>query len=344
MEHRLGQIQTATEALLRRNGLSELVTFGASDEDDRDIHGGTAVDASTTSPVDVMQRTDEHGTVDNPMSAITAMTVRTLAARPLRNFAPQESDLIAQDRLSAAAAQDLFDFFNRSMNQYLWGGIAMNHSDLNAVRQSSILLSTVVLTIASLHLPDHESQFDLCYHEFVRLVAQMTISRRCTFDDVRALILGAFWFPDLSWKLSGLAIRVATELDVHRHFTRYIRGDESWIEGARLWFLLYVCDHHFSVAYGRPSMVQDTKDIRSYSRLLDSPQKQPQDERLLSQVALFICLSDIYQTFGVEVAVALSDTELADLQHRMAIVDQWRLQWELRLGELIRARSTISDT
>lgn len=266
------------------------------------------------------------------MSVVTAMTADTSSAPP-PSRSSRQADLIARGQISLDAAGDLLELFKRKMNQYLWGGIAMSYVDLDSVRNSSTLLSTVIFAIASLHLADREQQFDICYADFIDLVAQISMACFHTLDDVRALILGAFWFPDLSWKLSGLAVRMSTELNVHRHFNQFLRGDEQKLEEARIWCLLYVCDHHFSIANGRPSMMLGTIDIRAYDSLLGKLPKQAPDERLLAQVSLFIHLSNIYQKFGFEMIVALDDGQLSGLQQHMNQIEHWRSQWESRLGK-----------
>jgi len=41
------------------------------------------------------------------------------------------------------------------------------------------------------------------------------LDRYHALDDVRVCAIGAFWLSDVSWKLSGHAIRIATELNLH---------------------------------------------------------------------------------------------------------------------------------
>lgn len=43
----------------------------------------------------------------------------------------------------------------------------------------------------------------------------------------------------VSWKLSGHAIRIATELNIHQSFFRALEGDPEHFLRARLWYMLY---------------------------------------------------------------------------------------------------------
>ncbi|KAL1997580.1 hypothetical protein VTN02DRAFT_1431 [Thermoascus thermophilus] len=137
------------------------------------------------------------------------------------------------------------------MNQLLWGGILVRHQDLTAVRRASSLLAAAVLTVAALHMPDRTATLDRCHDEFVSLVSGMALTRAHTLDDVRGLCVGAFWLSELSWTLSGHAVRIAAELGLHQSFQLMARGRAEQYERAQRWYVLYVCDHHFSIAYGR---------------------------------------------------------------------------------------------
>ena len=143
-------------------------------------------------------------------------------------------------------------------------------------------------------------------------------------DNVRALSIAAFWLPDLSWKLSGHAVRIATELNVHQSFRKALMSTpvgskltesermkreqerKFHYERVRLWYLLYVCDHHFSIAYGRPPVIcySQHEAIRDegYERYLTSDLCKEGDFRVVSQMALFVVLERIYEYFAGEIS------------------------------------------
>lgn len=83
----------------------------------------------------------------------------------------------------------------------------------------------------------------------------------------------------VSWKLSGHTIRIATELNIHQPFSRAMEGDREHFLRARLWYMLYVCDKHFSIAYGRPPMIAESLQIRDHELFLQSPSTRGSSRR-----------------------------------------------------------------
>lgn len=155
-----------------------------------------------------------------------------------------------------------------------------------------------ILTVTALHIPTSAATFDACYKEFLSLISSSMFSRYHSVDDVRGLCIAAFWLSEVSWKLSGHAIRIATELNIHQSFSRALEGDPEHFQRARLWYMLYVCDHHFSIAYGRPPMIAESTQIREHELFLQSPFADALDARILSQVSLMQILTRVYERFS----------------------------------------------
>lgn len=133
-------------------------------------------------------------------------------------------------------------------------------------------------------------------------------------------------------KLSGHGVRIATELNLHQSYRRAIDGSKRHLEGARLWYLLYVCDHHFSIAYGRPPVIHEDAAIAGHERFLRMPGITQADMRLHSQVAMFIILTKIYHTFGPDLEQVVGDHDLMLLLRYDIDLDNWRSTWEPQLG------------
>lgn len=188
--------------------------------------------------------------------------------------------------------------FHKSLNHYLWVGLEQTHPSFNSVRKSSELLTATILTVTALHIPTSAVTFDACYKEFLYLISSSMFSRYHSIDDVRGLCIAAFWLSDVSWKLSGHAIRIATELNIHQSFSRALEGDKEHFLRARLWYMLYVCDHHFSIAYGRPPMIAENTQIREHELFLQSPFADALDARILSQVNLMQIMTRVYERFA----------------------------------------------
>lgn len=243
-----------------------------------------------------------------------------------------ENDLISRGLLPLGEAEELFSLFNRTMNHFLWGGIALVHRDLTSTRRSSSLLSAAILAVAALHLPDRNDVFEICYTEFITIVSSSLLNRYHTLDEMRGLCIGAFWFSDLSWKLSGHVVRIATEMNLHQSVHQMLHGATGQFERAQLWYLLYVCDHHFSIAYGRPPVIHETAAIRSYEDYLQCSLAGAGDVRLIAQVALFIILTRAHHTFGMETQEPLGEDDLAQLRAFTVEIEAWRVKWQPKSG------------
>ena len=235
-----------------------------------------------------------------------------------------------------------------SLNHYLWVGLEQTHSSFHSVRKSSELLTATILAVTALHIPTSAETFDKCYKEFLALISSSMFSRYHSIDDVRGLCIAAFWLSDVSWKLSGHAIRIATELNIHQSFAKALEGDREHFLRARLWYMLYVCDHHFSIAYGRPPMIAESSQIREHELFLASPFAGPLDARILSQVALMQILTRVYERFAERrlpdphtirygtngahdsSADMLEEEDFVDLRNFNLEIEQWRMRWFAR--------------
>lgn len=100
-------------------------------------------------------------------------------------------------------------------------------------------------------------------------------------------------------------------------------------------YLLYVCDHHFSIAYGRPPVINDHEPMRKWDLYLQSPMATEGDALVLSQVTLFTILTKVALHYEPEADNEISDERLADLPVFSSKLDSWRNTWRTRLRKLL---------
>ena len=331
-EAQASKLEAAISDVLRHLRLPNLETYGS----DRL--------PAISRPVETAEATRENSRepdldggriVSAPTDALYEVTrIRTLrsdrSGEKIQKDDLLESDFIARGILNLDIAESLFESFNHTMNQLLWGGVVMKHTNLESARRSSSLLSAAILTVAALHIPGRSSALEACYEEYISLVEKSTIKRRCSMDDIRGLCIGAFWLPDLSWRLSGLAVRLAVEMGLHQSLQRISRGLPDSHERPQLWFLLYVCDHQFSTTYGRPSTIYEDAAITGFEAFLQYPTTIPGDVRLMSQVALFILHSKVFRQFGTDNDQPVADEHFEHLREYNIELDQWRNIWAPR--------------
>ncbi|KAL3292809.1 fungal specific transcription factor [Colletotrichum asianum] len=255
-------------------------------------------------------------TVEDPMGSLYEVTrLRNIRSnkskmtRPLPEGQGQLNDFISRGVIAESEAEELYEIFHTSLNHYLWVGLEQTHPSFISVRRSSELLTATILAVTALHIPTSAAAatFDICYKEFLSLISSSMFSRYHSIDDVRGLCIAAFWMSEVSWKLSGHAIRIATELNIHQSFTAALDGNKEHFLRARLWYMLYVCDHHFSIAYGRPPMIAESIQIREHELFIASPFANALDARILSQVNLMQILTRVYDRFAERKLPALNE-------------------------------------
>ncbi|KAI5210663.1 hypothetical protein E4T39_00231 [Aureobasidium subglaciale] len=237
-------------------------------------------------------------------------------------------DFISRGVVSIAEAEYLFCHFRDHINPQLWDGVLCSHGTLQGARQSSTLLIATVLTVAALHLPDREQSLHATYDAFVSLMRGSCMLRSQNLDDIRGLCIGAFYLTSLSWALCSRAVRIATEMNLHKSSLQFSRGSIESYERVRLWYVLYVCDHQFALAYGRPPMMHEDAAIRNAEKMLTSGLSSKGDWKLVAQVELFRILAGAYFMYGCDPDLELNGSDFEMLQSFNISVDQWRLQYQ----------------
>ncbi|KAJ1336151.1 transcriptional regulatory protein LEU3 [Microdochium nivale] len=274
-----------------------------------------------------LQQDDDSELVPLPMNNLYSLTdpgsSRLMHVDPASVNGP---DFISRGVVTLAEAELLFEHFRCRINPLLWDGILCSHRNLQAARKSSSLLVATVLTVAALHMPNREQSLRATYDAFVSLMRASCLLRSRNLDDIRGLCIGAFYLTSLSWALCSRAVRVGTEMNLHKSSLQFARGSLESYERVRLWYVLYVCDHQFALAYGRPPMMHDDASIRNADKLLSSGLSSPGDRGLVAQVKLFQILADSYFMYGCDPDLELTADDFERLQSFNISLDQWRLQ------------------
>ncbi|KAK0886253.1 hypothetical protein LTR87_000320 [Friedmanniomyces endolithicus] len=211
-----------------------------------------------------------------------------------------EQDIITRGVVTVEQAQAYLDIYQNRLDHFLYR-IMGDRKTLSEVRKASPLLLAAVCSVGALHLgaPD----FEKCYQEFVTIAAAQSFSRRNTVEEVRGLCIGAFWLSGLEWQCIGAAVRIATDIQLHRSIFKALEGDRTHYLRTRLYYLVYMTEH----------AVQD-------------------DARLISQVNLWSAQADVYDTFGIDVEKPLT-ADMIDRIRRFSIrLDEIRAYWTERLA------------
>ncbi|KXT13727.1 hypothetical protein AC579_10090 [Pseudocercospora musae] len=217
--------------------------------------------------------------------------LRSVKQRRKGGMRRKDHDLISEGLLGVIDAEELLELFQQHQAHHLFSAGTSSNATVKSLRASSTVLFTAVILVAALLVPGKEALHENIHSHFMGVVSSVMWDRFHTLDDIRGLVIAAFWQPYLSWKLSGLSIRMATELNLHHAFyTAFSDPDCSdeerrdCVEKTRLWYLLYVLDHQFSIAYGRPPCMNELRPIKDFDLLLRSEICTESDGALIAQV------------------------------------------------------------
>ena len=241
-------------------------------------------------------------------------------------------DFISRGLVSVEDARRLVNLYLGRIDHFIYMIGGTKYRDLEALRRGSPILTACICTVAALHDPMSNHLYGICSREFRRLMAASMFDRRIDRDYLRAMCIGSYWLHDISWTLSGYAIRRATEINLGANFNRVItENSEDAMDCVRIWYLLYICDHHLSILYGRPSLVREEASISEWQDLVSSLVFTESDKRLVSQMALLIIMSNIREMFGRDTGEPIPKAFGPQLTNFSRQIDQWMGYWSTEL-------------
>ncbi|KAF2180420.1 hypothetical protein K469DRAFT_278788 [Zopfia rhizophila CBS 207.26] len=245
------------------------------------------------------------------------------------------NDFISNGLVSVDDAERLVNLYLNRIDHFMYMIGGSKYRDLESLRQGSPILTACICTVAALHDPMSNHLYGVCSREFRRLMAASMFDRRIDRDHLRAMCIGSYWLHDISWTLSGYAIRRATEVSLNSNYHRVISDkNEEAMDCMRLWYILYVCDHHLSILYGRPSIVREDFSISGWEALMKSSVTTESDRRLISQMALLIIMGNVRELFGPDTGEPIPRAFASRLTDFSRQIDQWMGFWTTELQKL----------
>ncbi|OKL62322.1 hypothetical protein UA08_02517 [Talaromyces atroroseus] len=283
-----------------------------------------------------------------PIESLYELTrLRSLRGETVEERPADHDDFISRGLVSVDEAEKLFQFYHTQLDPYIYG-LASKYKSLESLRRSSPLLTACICTVAASHQPGNSGVvYEICNQEFRRLVSMSMFERRISLDYLRALVIGSYWLSDVSWTLAGLAVRRASDINLHKFYYRimdsthgFAETPKSWdsadpeasIDPVRLWYLLYICDQHLSILYTRAPMIREDDTIRGWRDYLESPHASQSDVRISSQVALMMLLSQIREYFGVDATKAVPRAITPHINTFSHHLDKWLAHWSSKLA------------
>lgn len=236
-------------------------------------------------------------------------------------------DFISKGQLSVEDAQRLFNLYMNHLDHFMYG-IGGRHKTLDGLRRSSRILAACILTVAAQHDPQSNVIYGVCSKEFRRLVASSMFQRQIDRDYLRALSIGAYWLSDISWILSGHAIRRASEFNISGLYRRVIsEGNHDALDYIRIWYILYISDQHLSTLFGRSPVIRDDYTVQGWEEFIECAATNEEDNRLASQVSLLNILHSIRELFGPDNGEPISKVYMMQISSFSRQLDQWLARW-----------------
>lgn len=254
--------------------------------------------------------------------------------KPISDIAPNYpvNDFISRGIVSVEDAERLISFFLNRIDHFMYRIGSAKYRDLDSLRRGSTVLTVTICTVAALHDPQSNHLYRACSREFRRLMSASMFDRRIDRDRMRALCVASYWLHDLSWTISGYAIRRAMEINLSSSYQRVLAtGDEDSMECIRLWYVLYICDRHLSILYGRPSIVKDDTSITGWEALMRTSAFTEADKRLVSQMALLIIMGNARELFGPDNGEPVPKAFAPQLTSFSRQIDHWMGFWSTEL-------------
>lgn len=242
------------------------------------------------------------------------------------------NDFIARGLITVEDADRLVNLFNNRIDHFMYKIGSGAYRDLDALRRGSSILTAAICTVAALHEPASNHLYTICGREFRRLMSASMFDRRLDQDCMRAMCIASYWLHDLSWMLSGYAIRRAMEVNLSSSYKRVLENnDEDAMNSVRIWYVLYICDRHLSILYGRPSIVRDDLSVSGWEDVLKSSMCTESDKRLISQMALLFIMGNARELFGPDTGEPIATAFASHLIKFSRQIDQWAGYWSTEL-------------
>jgi hypothetical protein len=207
--------------------------------------------------------------------------------------------------------------------------IGCPYRTLDELRAKSTILTVAICTVAALHDRDSDAIYGICSDEFRRLMGACMFDRLVNKDSLRAMCIATYWLSDISWTMSGYALRRAADISLSQSFTRIKAGGgtKSDADSLRLWYILYICDQHLATLYGRQPLIHHDPSIKECEQFLETPVCTDQDKRLVSQVSIMRIFEDIRDVFSQAKEGPLPEEYLSKIDdfHRQLIA--WHDLW-----------------
>ncbi|KAJ7486494.1 hypothetical protein FB451DRAFT_1337421 [Mycena latifolia] len=202
----------------------------------------------------------------------------------------------------------LFEIFYERINPFVALLDPVLHTPASTFARCPFLF-TVVCAISSRYYPEKSEIYPIAMHFAKHAAANALIDGWKSVELCQAYILMSTfavparkWEEDRSWLYTGLAIRLATDLNLHQVASgaRKNRGDEraerELLNRTRVWISCFNLDRSTATQFGKPSMIKEDYILRHRSDdwYKKSPYNTPYDIHMCGYTALLLLVARFY--------------------------------------------------
>ncbi|KAF7291885.1 hypothetical protein MIND_01213800 [Mycena indigotica] len=238
----------------------------------------------------------------------------------------------------------LFDIFYTRVNPFIALLDPVLHTPASTFARCPFLF-TVICAISSRYYPEKSEIYPIAMHFAKHSAATALIDGWKSVELVQAYILMSIyavparkWEEDRSWLYTGLAIRLATDLNLHQVPTgKTHRGNErlerEQLNRTRVWMICFNLDRSTATQFGKPATIKDDYIMRHGSDdwYKKSPYNSSYDIHMCCYTALLRLVASFHDDIfsdpasptGLNKRVDFRSVTLTHDAHLTRFTDEW---------------------
>lgn len=241
----------------------------------------------------------------------------------------------------------LFEIFFDRVNVFISLLDPVLHTPASTFARCPFLF-TVICAISSRYYTEKSEIYPIAMHFAKHSAANALIDGWKSVELCQAYILMSVyavparrWEEDRSWLYTGLAIRIATDLNLHQVSTvkpTSERQEREFLNRTRVWLICFNLDRSTATQFGKPSTIKEDYTVRnSKDWFKKSPYNHPFDVHLCGYTSLLRIVarfhveifSDPDSPTGLNKAVDFRSVTLAHDAH----LSRYHEEWSQRFAE-----------
>lgn len=204
-------------------------------------------------------------------------------------------EILVHGLVAPEDVEKLFEIFYTRVNPFVSLLDPVLHTPASTFARSPFLF-TVICAISSRYYPEKSEIYPIAMHFAKHSAATALIDGWKSVELCQAYILMSIyavparrWEEDRSWLYTGLAIRIATDLNLHQVSSTKPQNEKQEREilnRRRVWMICFNLDRSTATQFGKPSTIKEDYIMRNSTEWYKSQYKLSYDIHLCAHSAL----------------------------------------------------------